>query len=250
MVMISPSATSPALSTVEDNGLFFRTAPSDARQGVVMSRIIMERGFESVAVTYTNNDYGKGLADSFAAAFEEMGGTVTLVAAMKTAGRLLGRSRRAGAAGGDVLVVAATSTRAAPASSRPRSTPAPSTPSCCPTAWSPEALVDNFGSDIDGSFGQNPGTDSEGAEIYRAWPKAAGFDGTLALLRRKLRRGGADPAGHAGGRLHRSGRLRGKDHGRRQRTGQPILPRRAWQGAGDDRSTARTSTMSALRPWN
>jgi branched-chain amino acid transport system substrate-binding protein len=32
-------------------------------------------------VTYTNNDYGQGLADSFAAAFEEMGGTVTLVAA-------------------------------------------------------------------------------------------------------------------------------------------------------------------------
>jgi branched-chain amino acid transport system substrate-binding protein len=33
IVMISPSATSPALSTIEDNGLFFRTAPSDARQG-------------------------------------------------------------------------------------------------------------------------------------------------------------------------------------------------------------------------
>ena len=30
IVMISPSATSPALTTVEDNGLFFRTAPSDA----------------------------------------------------------------------------------------------------------------------------------------------------------------------------------------------------------------------------
>ncbi|MFT5065670.1 MAG: branched-chain amino acid transport system substrate-binding protein, partial [Reinekea sp.] len=30
VVMISPSATSPGLSTAEDNGLFFRTAPSDA----------------------------------------------------------------------------------------------------------------------------------------------------------------------------------------------------------------------------
>src|SRR5690606_10077801 len=27
IVMISPSATSPALSTIEDNGLFFRTSP-------------------------------------------------------------------------------------------------------------------------------------------------------------------------------------------------------------------------------
>ena len=43
MVMISPSATSPALSTIEDNGLFFRTAPSDARQGVVMSDILVGR---------------------------------------------------------------------------------------------------------------------------------------------------------------------------------------------------------------
>ncbi|MEO1949739.1 ABC transporter substrate-binding protein, partial [Thioclava sp.] len=37
VVMISPSATSPALSTLEDDGLFFRTAPSDARQGEVMA---------------------------------------------------------------------------------------------------------------------------------------------------------------------------------------------------------------------
>ena len=80
MVMISPSATSPALSTVEDNGLFFRTAPSDARQGVVMTDIIMERGIKEVAVTYTNNDYGKGLADAFQTAYEEAGGTVTISA--------------------------------------------------------------------------------------------------------------------------------------------------------------------------
>ena len=31
IVMISPSATSPALTADPDNGLFFRTAPSDAR---------------------------------------------------------------------------------------------------------------------------------------------------------------------------------------------------------------------------
>ena len=60
MVMISPSATSPGLSTVEDNGLFFRTAPSDARQGEIMSNVLMDKGITSVAVSYTNNDYGKG----------------------------------------------------------------------------------------------------------------------------------------------------------------------------------------------
>jgi hypothetical protein len=44
VVMISPSATSPALSTIEDNGLFFRTAPSDARQGQVLADVVMEQG--------------------------------------------------------------------------------------------------------------------------------------------------------------------------------------------------------------
>jgi branched-chain amino acid transport system substrate-binding protein len=44
MVMISPSATSPGLTTMEDNDLFFRTSPSDAREGEVMADILMERG--------------------------------------------------------------------------------------------------------------------------------------------------------------------------------------------------------------
>ena len=49
--MISPSATSPALSTIADNGYFFRTAPSDARQGQVLAEITIERGINEVAVT-------------------------------------------------------------------------------------------------------------------------------------------------------------------------------------------------------
>ena len=61
MVMISPSSTSPGLTSMEDDGLFFRTAPSDARQGEVMAEVLMEEGIKEVAVTYTNNDYGKGL---------------------------------------------------------------------------------------------------------------------------------------------------------------------------------------------
>lgn len=81
VVMISPSATSPALSTLDDKGFFFRTSPSDARQGEVMADIVLEHGIKSVAVTYTNNDYGKGLADSFAEAYKAKGGNVTVVSA-------------------------------------------------------------------------------------------------------------------------------------------------------------------------
>ena len=78
VVMISPSATSPALTDIDDNDFFFRTAPSDARQGEILAELVLERGMDTVAITFTNNDYGKGLADSFAAAFTERGGTVAI----------------------------------------------------------------------------------------------------------------------------------------------------------------------------
>jgi len=81
VVMVSPSATSPALSSIDDKGLFHRTAPSDARQGQVLAQVLKSRGIKEVAVTYTNNDYGKGLSDSFSSAFKAVGGKISIVAA-------------------------------------------------------------------------------------------------------------------------------------------------------------------------
>ena len=179
MVMVSPSATSPALTTVEDNGLFFRTAPSDARQGVVMTEVIMDRGFKSVAVTYTNNDYGQGLADSFAAAFEAAGGTVTLVAAHED-GRA-DYSAEVGAlaaAGGDALVVAGYVDQGGSGIIRAALDSGAFETFVFPDGMVSSALVENFGSEIDGSFGQHPGTDSEGASIFETLASEAGFDGT------------------------------------------------------------------------
>ena len=80
VVAISPSATSPALTTQEDGGWFFRTAPSDARQGPVLADIAISRGQTDMAVTHSNSDYGKGLADAFVTAYEAAGGTVTVLA--------------------------------------------------------------------------------------------------------------------------------------------------------------------------
>jgi len=179
MVMVSPSATSPALTTVEDNGLFFRTAPSDARQGVVMTEVIMDRGIKSVAVTYTNNDYGQGLADSFAAAFEAAGGTVTLVAAHED-GRA-DYSAEVGAlaaAGGDALVVAGYVDQGGSGIIRAALDSGAFETFVFPDGMVSSALVENFGSEIDGSFGQDPGTDSEGASIFETLASEAGFDGT------------------------------------------------------------------------
>jgi len=179
MVMVSPSATSPALSTVEDNGLFFRTAPSDARQGEVMAQVLMDRGFSEVAVTYTNNDYGQGLADAFNAAFTAAGGTVTLVAAHED-GRA-DYSAEVGslaAAGGDALVVAGYVDQGGSGIIQAALDTGAFDTFVFPDGMVSQTLTTNFGTDINGSFGQHPGTDSDGANLYHDMATAAGFDGT------------------------------------------------------------------------
>ena len=166
-VMISPSATSPGLSTAEDNGLFFRTAPSDARQGVVMTDVLLEEGINEVALTYTNNDYGKGLADAFQTAFEAAGGTVTISAAHDDG--KADYSAEVGAlasAGGDRLVVAGYVDQGGSGIVRAALDSGAFDTFHFPDGMISDALVENFGSEIDGSTGQNPGTDSPGAMKY------------------------------------------------------------------------------------
>ncbi|MEM1360167.1 MAG: ABC transporter substrate-binding protein [Pseudomonadota bacterium] len=167
IVMISPSATSPALSTVEDNGLFFRTAPSDARQGVVMAEIIKEKGYNEVALTYTNNDYGKGLADSFAAAFTEHGGTVTLNAPHEDGkGDYSAEVGALASAGGEVLVVAGYVDQGGSGIIQASLDTGAFDTFVLPDGMVGAVLEENFGSDLDGSFGQLPGSDSEGAKVF------------------------------------------------------------------------------------
>jgi branched-chain amino acid transport system substrate-binding protein len=167
VVMISPSATSPALSTAEDNGLFFRTAPSDARQGVVMAEVLLEQGINEVAVTYTNNDYGKGLADSFQAAFEERGGKVTINAAHEDGKADYSAEVGAlAAAGGQRLVVAGYVDQGGSGIVRAALDSGAFDTFHFPDGMISTALEENFGTEIDGSTGQHPGTDSEGAAKF------------------------------------------------------------------------------------
>jgi branched-chain amino acid transport system substrate-binding protein len=167
IVMISPSATSPALSTAEDNGLFFRTAPSDARQGVVMAEILLEEGINEVAVTYTNNDYGKGLADAFQAAYEERGGSVTINAAHEDGKADYSAEVGAlAAAGGQRLVVAGYVDGGGSGIVRAALDSGAFDTFHFPDGMLGQALITNFGTDIDGSTGQNPGTDSPGAARF------------------------------------------------------------------------------------
>ena len=74
--LISPSATSPLLTTAADNDFFFRTALSDSAQGPVLAGVTRKRGFTNVGVIYYDDAWGQGLAGAFAAAWE---GEITVV---------------------------------------------------------------------------------------------------------------------------------------------------------------------------
>ncbi|RBO53130.1 branched-chain amino acid ABC transporter substrate-binding protein [Rhodovulum sp. BSW8] len=183
VVMISPSSTSPALSTAEDDGLFFRTAPSDARQGEVIADVLKERGISSVAISYTNNDYGKGLADSIQSAFEAAGGTVTISAAHEDGKADYSAEVAAlASAGGDMLVVAGYVDQGGKGIIQASVDTGAFDTFFLPDGMYGDSLIEAIGSPLDGSFGTVPGTDSDGAQTILDMAAEAGFDGTSSYV--------------------------------------------------------------------
>ncbi|WP_028792696.1 ABC transporter substrate-binding protein [Thalassobaculum salexigens] len=178
IVMISPSATSPALSTIEDDGLFFRTAPSDARQGEIIGKILSSKGVKSAALTYTNNDYGKGLADAIQAAFEKTGGQITAVAAHEDGkADYSAEVATLASAGGELLIVAGYLDQGGKGMIQAALDTGAFDTFLLPDGMVGESLTENFGDAIDGSIGTNPGTDSPGAKMLAELGGKKGFKG-------------------------------------------------------------------------
>jgi len=177
VLMISPSATSPALSTIDDQNLFYRTSPSDARQGEVMAELAKAQGIESVAITYTNNDYGKGLADSFQAAFEKQGGTVTTSSAHDDGKADYSAEVAAlASAGGDALAVVGYVDQGGSGVTRASLDTGAFDKFIFPDGMIGQELVDRFGSEIEGSIGINPAAEGDGRDRFEELAKEAGFD--------------------------------------------------------------------------
>jgi branched-chain amino acid transport system substrate-binding protein len=76
VITFSPANTSAEFTTWDDNGLYWRTAPSDVLQGEVLGNLVAEDGHQNVATIYLNDSYGTGLNQFFSEAFEGAGGTV------------------------------------------------------------------------------------------------------------------------------------------------------------------------------
>jgi len=79
VMQCSGSNTAPTFTdSIEDNGLYVRTAPSDALQGPILANTIINDGWSNVAIAAQADDYGRGLADATAAALENAGATVVV----------------------------------------------------------------------------------------------------------------------------------------------------------------------------
>jgi ABC-type branched-subunit amino acid transport system substrate-binding protein len=81
VLQISPASTSDEITTLDDpDGLMNRTSPPDSFQGPTLAEYMEQElgGADGVTVNVgaRNDAYGTGLADTFGAAWEELGGTV------------------------------------------------------------------------------------------------------------------------------------------------------------------------------
>ncbi len=177
VVMISPSATSPGLTDLADNGFFFRTAPSDARGGQILADITKDRGVNSVAVTYTNNDYGKGLADVFSAEATSRGITVTTVESHED-GKADYSSEVAtlASAGGDALAVIGYIDQGGKGIIQNAIDSGAFDTFILSDGMIGDSLTDAFGKDLNKSFGSLPGSTGKGATVFADIAKAGGID--------------------------------------------------------------------------
>jgi len=177
VVMISPSATSPGLTTLDDKGFFFRTAPSDARGGQILADITKDRKIKSVAITYTNNDYGKGLADVYEAAVKAHGIKVTVVAAHED-GKADYSSEVAtlASAGGDAVAVIGYVDQGGKGIIQGSLDSGAFDKFILSDGMIGDSLTDAFGKSLNKSFGSMPGSTGKGAGVFATIAEAAGID--------------------------------------------------------------------------
>ncbi|MDZ4120224.1 MAG: ABC transporter substrate-binding protein [Phaeovulum sp.] len=178
IVMISPSATSPALSASEDGGLFFRTAPSDARQGEILASVLVKAGIMSAAVSYSNSDYGKGLDEVFEPVYKAAGGKITISASHEDGKADYSADIGAlAAAGGDILVVIGYVDQGGKGIIQAASDADAFSKFLLSDGMYGDSLIAAIGAPLEGSIGVVPGTDGAGASKFVEIATASGVDG-------------------------------------------------------------------------
>jgi branched-chain amino acid transport system substrate-binding protein len=78
VVDCSGSTTSAELSTADDGGYFFRTAPSDNLQGPALAQVVLGDGKKNIAILTRNDSYGTGFGKALASAITNGGAKVAI----------------------------------------------------------------------------------------------------------------------------------------------------------------------------
>ncbi|WP_329105298.1 ABC transporter substrate-binding protein [Micromonospora sp. NBC_01699] len=73
LILFSPSNTDAGLTTIDDQGRYFRTAPSDILQGRALADVIMRDGPHRIALVARKDSYGEGLQGNVRAELERAG---------------------------------------------------------------------------------------------------------------------------------------------------------------------------------
>ncbi len=82
-ILLADSATSPSLTTLEDDDLVFRIPPSDAFAGQVLAALAWASGAQTCSTVFIDGDsYGASLSDEFNKEFTQLGGKISAQVAL------------------------------------------------------------------------------------------------------------------------------------------------------------------------
>ena len=177
IVLVSPSATSPALTNLNDDGYFFRTAPSDARGAQVLAQVTKEKGIRSVAISYTNNDYGKGFAKIYEASLKALGINVTTsLPHIDGYSNYKSEVNKLSASGGDALAVIGYLDQGGKGIIDQSLKSGAYDKFILSDGMIGQSLTNKFGKKLNKSFGLLPGSTSIGRSLFADFSRKNGLD--------------------------------------------------------------------------
>ena len=137
----------------------------------------MGRGISTIAISYTNNDYGKGLADAFQSSYEALGGSVSLSASHEDGKADYSAEVGAlAASGAEHLAVFGYIDQGGKGIIQSSLDLGAFDMFVLADGMVGDSLIENFGEAIAGTIATAPGSDSPNAAAFTEFAKGAGVD--------------------------------------------------------------------------
>ena len=167
IIMISPAATSLRLTNFNNNGYFFRTVPSDIRDGQILADITKDKKIKSLAITYANNYYGKSLSDAYKSAVEAYGIKITAITPYEDDKTDYStESSYLASAGGDALAVIGYQDKGGKGIIQASLDSGAFDIFILSDQMIGQSLIDSFGKSLEKSFGFKHGSTKKGASLF------------------------------------------------------------------------------------